>query len=90
MNRLKPYQFLGEEALTIDQLELVYWDRQKYIRMDEKENEHSDESMFMVQMVPNNGTYMSHVTNVPIKIELDEKHSMTSGSTRITFQIPKP
>jgi hypothetical protein len=42
--------------------------------MDGKEDEHLDEYMFMVQMVPLNGTSMQHVTYVPMKVKLDEKH----------------
>jgi hypothetical protein len=61
----------------------VYWDKQKDIWMDDKENEHLGEYVFMVQIVPNNGTYMSHVTNVHVKVKLDEKHSVTSGNARI-------
>jgi hypothetical protein len=57
--------------------------------MDDKENEHLDEYVFMVQIVPNNGTYMSHVTDVPVKVALDEKHSVTSGNTRIIVSNPK-
>jgi hypothetical protein len=36
----------------------MYRDGQKDMRMDDKEDEHLDESIFMVQMVPNNGTFM--------------------------------
>ncbi len=47
VNKLKPYQFLDEETLTI-RPKLVYWEGQIYIEMDDKDNEHQDEFMFMV------------------------------------------
>jgi hypothetical protein len=57
--------------------------------MNDKENEHLDKFMFMVQMELNDGTSMQHITNVPIKVELDEKHSIINGNTRITISNPK-
>jgi len=42
--------------------------------MDDKEDEHLDEYVFMVQMVPIDGTFMQHTTYVPMKVKLDEKH----------------
>ncbi len=64
VNKLKPYQFLDEEAQTTNRLEPMYWEGQKDIEMDDKEDEHMDESMFMVQMVPIDGTSMQHMTYV--------------------------
>jgi hypothetical protein len=52
----------------------MYWDEQKDIRMDDKEDEHLDESMFMIYMVLNNETFMQQIINVLVKVKLDEKH----------------
>ncbi len=49
VNKLKPYEFLDEKAQTTDWPKPVYWDRQKDIEMNDKEDEHLDKSMFMVQ-----------------------------------------
>jgi hypothetical protein len=57
--------------------------------MDDKEDEHLDESMFMIQMVLNDGTFMQQMIDVPMKVELDEKHLVTGGSVRITVSNPK-
>jgi hypothetical protein len=67
----------------------MYWDEQKDIRMDDKEDEHLDESMFMIYMVLNNETFMQQIINVLVKVKLDEKHSVISGSTRIIVSNPK-
>ncbi len=48
VNKLKPYQFLDEETWTIDRRKLVYWEGQKYIEMDDKDDKHQDEFLFMV------------------------------------------
>jgi len=42
--------------------------------MDDKEDEHLDEYVFMVQMEPIDGNSMQHMTYVPMKVKLDEKH----------------
>ncbi len=76
VNKLKPYQFLDEKTHIVDRLKPMYQDEQKYIRMDDKEDEHLDESMFMIQMVLNNGTFMQQIINVLVKVKLDEKHSV--------------
>ncbi len=55
VNNLKPYQFLDEETQIIDRPKLVYWERQKYIEMDDKDDEHPDEFVFMVQKIPIDG-----------------------------------
>ncbi len=44
VNKLKTYQFLDEETQTIDRSKLLYWEGQKYIEMDYKDDEHQDES----------------------------------------------
>ncbi len=48
VNKLKPYRFLDEETQTTYRPKPTYWDGQKDIRMDDEEDEHLDESMFMV------------------------------------------
>jgi hypothetical protein len=40
--------------------------------MVEKEDKHLDEFVFMVQMVPINGTSMQHMTYIPMKVKLDK------------------
>jgi hypothetical protein len=57
--------------------------------MNDKEDEHLDESMFMIQMVLNDGTFMQQMIDVPMKVELDEKHLVIGGSVRITVSNPK-
>jgi len=57
--------------------------------MDDNEYEHLDKSMFMVQMVPNNGTSMQQMNDALVKVELDEKHLVIGGSARITISNPK-
>jgi hypothetical protein len=42
--------------------------------MDDKEDEHLDENVFMVQMVRIDGTSIQHMTYIPMKVKLDEKH----------------
>ncbi len=37
VNNLKPYQFLDEETQTIDRLKPMYWEGQRIIEMDDKE-----------------------------------------------------
>ncbi len=74
VNKLKPYQFLDEKVHIADWLKPMYWDEQKDIRMDDKEDEHLDESMFMIYMVLNNETFMQQIINVLVKVKLDEKH----------------
>jgi hypothetical protein len=69
VNKLKPYHFLDEEGQTTNQPK-----GQRDIKMDDKENEHLDEFVFMVQMVPIDGTFMQHTTYVPMKVKLDKKH----------------
>ncbi len=48
VNKLKPYQFLDEEAQITNQLELVYWEGHKDIEMDNKHDNHQDGSIFVV------------------------------------------
>jgi hypothetical protein len=74
VNTLKPYQFLDEEAHTTNRPKLMYWEGQKGIKMDDKEDEHLDEYVFMLQMEPIDGTFMQHMTYVPMKVKLDDKH----------------
>jgi hypothetical protein len=40
-------------------------------------------------MVLIDGTSMQHMTNVLVKVKLDEKHSVTSGNARCTISNPK-
>jgi hypothetical protein len=54
VSKLKPYQFLDEKTQTTNQPEPMYWEGQINIKMDDKEDEHLDEYVFMVQMVPLN------------------------------------
>jgi len=74
VNKLKPYHFLDEEGQTTNRPKPIYWEGQRDIKMDDKENKHLDEFVFMVQMVPIDGTFMQHTTYVPMKVKLDEKH----------------
>ncbi len=50
----------------------MYWEGQRDIKMVEKEDKHLDEFVFMVQMVPINGTSMQHMTYIPMKVKLDK------------------
>lgn len=54
VNKLKPYQFLDEKTLTIDWFEPMYWEGQKYIEMDDKNEDHHDKLIFVVHVVPIN------------------------------------
>jgi hypothetical protein len=38
----------------------MYWEGHNDIEMDDKDDGHYDESMFMVQMIPINGISMQH------------------------------
>ncbi len=67
----------------------MYWEGQWDIKMDDKEDEHLDEYVFMVQMVPIDGTFMQHTTYVPMKVKLDEKHLMTGGNAKFIISNPK-
>ncbi len=40
-------------------------------------------------MILNDGTFMQQMTNVPIKVKLDEKHLIIGGNARITISNPK-
>jgi hypothetical protein len=40
-------------------------------------------------MVPIDGTYMQQMINVHMKVELDEKHSLTCGNARFTISSHK-
>jgi len=40
-------------------------------------------------MVLNDGNLMQQIINVLVKVKLDEKHLVISGSTRITVSNPK-
>jgi hypothetical protein len=55
--------------------------------MDDKENE--DEYVFMVQMVVIKGTSMQQMTDIPVKVELDEKHLVIDGNARFAILNPK-
>jgi len=57
VNNLKPYQFLDEEAHTINKVEPMYWEGHKYIKMDDKDDEYLEEFVFMVHMVPFNWNF---------------------------------
>jgi hypothetical protein len=48
VNKLKPYQFLDEKTHTTNWPKPMYWEGQKDIKMDDKDNEHPDEYVFMV------------------------------------------
>ncbi len=72
VNKLKPYQFLDEEAQITNQLELVYWEGQKDIEMDSKDDNHQDGSIFVVQMVPIDGKSMQQMTKLFVEANLDE------------------
>ncbi len=51
----------------------MYWEAQKDIDMDDKDDAHPDEYVFMVHMVPINGTSMQQMQDVLVKVNLDEK-----------------
>jgi hypothetical protein len=40
-------------------------------------------------MVPIDGTSMQQMIDVPMNVELDEKHSVISGNARFTISNPK-
>ncbi len=40
-------------------------------------------------MVLINGPFMQQLINVPMKVELDEKHLMVGGNARFTISNPK-
>ncbi len=65
----------------------MYWEGQKYIEMDDKDDNQQDESMFMVQMILIDGNSMQQMTKKNVKVDLDEHclDSMTSGNTRRTI-----
>jgi hypothetical protein len=50
----------------------VYSEGQKDIEMDDKDDDHPDGSIFVVQMVPIDGKSMQHVTKLYVKVNLDE------------------
>ncbi len=56
VNKLKPYQFLDEKAHITNRPEPMYWEGQKGIKMDDKEDEHLDEYVFMVHIFRNTST----------------------------------
>jgi hypothetical protein len=58
------------------------------IEMYDNEDEHLDKHVFMVKMVPNDGTSMQQMNDVLMKVELDEKHSVIGGSARIIVSNP--
>lgn len=57
--------------------------------MNDKEDEHLDIFVFMAQMVPNNGTFMQQMIDVPMKFELDEQHLVIGGNAKIIVSNPK-
>ncbi len=50
----------------------MYSEGQKDIEMDDKDDDHQDGSIFVVQMVPIVGKFMQHVTKLSMKVNLDE------------------
>ncbi len=45
--------------------------------------------MFMIKMVLNDETFMQQMINVPMKVELDEKHLVIGGSVKFIISNPK-
>ncbi len=48
VNKLKPYQFLDDETQTTNRLILMYWEGQKDIEMDNKDENYHEELVSMV------------------------------------------
>ncbi len=50
VNKLKPYQFLDDEADTTYHFELVYWEGHKDVDVDNKNKDNNEEPIYMVQI----------------------------------------
>jgi hypothetical protein len=48
VNKLKPYQFLDDEADTTYHFELVYWEGHKDVDVDNKNKDNNEEPIYMV------------------------------------------
>jgi hypothetical protein len=50
VNKLKPYQFLDDEAHTTYCLELVHWEGHKDFDVGNKNKDNNEEPIYMVQI----------------------------------------
>ncbi len=49
-NKLKPYQFLDDEAQTIDDPWRIYWEGQGDANVNDKEEDNNEKLVYMVQI----------------------------------------
>ncbi len=72
---------MDEKTYIVDRLEPMYWEGQKGIEMDDKNEDHHDKLVFMVH-VPINEKSMSHVTKFFMEMDFDEHclDSVTCGN----------
>jgi hypothetical protein len=65
----------------------MYWEEQKDIKMDDKDENHHDKLVFVVQIVLIDEKSMQQIMNFFMEVKLDEHclDLMKSGNKRCTF-----